>query len=165
MKRATQNEVVEFGLVPQSRIVEVEKSRDDREGQKLVFHLKHDFTYQIGHMKRVDSPVVSPNDHTLDVLEVLRSNREPWSINELLENDSVGGQHRKRALRYGLQRLEQQALIERCEPPVEKRGRGKPPVYYRATGTDVPAGFRNKAVRSIPRNSVSIIENPSLERI
>ena len=161
MKRATQNEVVEFGLVPQSRIVEVEKSRDDREGQKLVFHLKHDFTYQIGHMKRVDSPVVSPNDHTLDVLEVLRSNREPWSINELLENDSVGGQHRKRALRYGLQRLEQQALIERCEPPVEKRGRGKPPVYYRATGTDVPAGFRNKAVRSIPRNSVSIIENPS----
>ena len=160
MKRATQNEVVEFGLVPQSRIVEVEKSRDDREGQKLVFHLKHDFTYQIGHMKRVDSPVVSPNDHTLDVLEVLRSNREPWSINELLENDSVGGQHRKRALRYGLQRLEQQALIERCEPPKGVKHSGRPPVYYRATGTDVPRGFRKGSLSNTHQKSVSKDQQP-----
>ena len=161
MRRATQNQIVEYGLAPQSRIVEVEKSRDDREGQKLIFHLKSDFTYQIGHMTRVDSPVTTPNDHTLNVLEVMRADRKPYCLNDLVENERVGGTHRKRAIEYGLQRLEQQALIERCDPPVENKGKGRRPVYYRATGTDVPAGFRKGAVRSIPPKTTGKIENPS----
>ena len=159
MKRATQNQIVEFGLAPQSRIVEVEKSRDDREGHRLVFHLLPDFTYQIGHMKRESSPVTSPNDHTLDVLAVLRAERKAWSVAELAERDDVGGEHRKRAIRYGLQRLEQQALVERCDPPAGKRHGRKPPVYYRATGTDVPGGFRKKGEVGIHQKCVSTDQN------
>ena len=159
MKRATQNEIVEFGLAPQSRIVEVEKSRDDREGQRLVFRLMHDFTYLIGHMKRVETGVQTPNDHTLDMLELMRADQKPWSRVEMRDNEDVGGEKRDRAIKYGFQRLEQQGLIERCDAPVEKRGKGKPPVYYRATGTSVPGGFRKRAVQVLDPDSVSKIEN------
>jgi len=51
--------------------------------------------------------------------------------------------------------LEQQALIERCDAPVEKRGKGKPPVYYRACGTNVPVPFSKRGVDYTHRNSVS----------
>ena len=159
MKRATQNEIVEFGLAPQSRIVEVEKSRDDREGQKLIFRLMPDFTYLIGHMKRISTGVLTPNDHTLDVLEVMRADRKPWSVLELREHEDVGGPHRERAVKYGLQRLEQQGLIERCNVPVEKRKKGRPVVYYQATGTNAPVSFLDRAVRYIPPESVFLIEN------
>ena len=159
MKRATQNEVAEFGLAPQSRIVEVEKSRDDREGQKLVFRLLADFTYQIAHMRRMETGIQTPNEHTLDVLDVLRADhKKAWTVAELVEHPTIGGVHRKRAIRYGLQRLEQQALIERCDPPAEKQHGRKPPVYYRATGTSVPGWGKRNEVRSIPPESVSTAE-------
>ena len=155
MKRATQNQIVEFGLAPQSRIVEVEKSRDDREGQNLIFHLKYDFTYQIGHMKRVATGVQTPNDHTLDMLDVMREDGEPWCVSKLVDLDDLGGKHRKRAIRYGLQRLEQQKLIERCDPPEGVPLKGRPEVYYRATGTNAPKKFIKGEVDSTHRNSVS----------
>ena len=36
---------------------------------------------------------------------------------------------------------------------------GRPPVYYRACGTNVPIPFSKKGVRSIPPESVSIDQN------
>ena len=162
MKRATQNEIVEFGLAPQSRIVEVEKSRDDREGQRLVFRLMHDFTYLIGHMKRVETGVQTPNDHTLDMLELMRADQKPWSRVEMRDNETVGGKKRERAIKYGFQRLEQQALVERCDPPVEKKhGKRKPPVYYRATGTERTSRDSEKVkfVSNRPKKCVQQIQN------
>ena len=163
MRKAGVEETIELGLSFNTRLVTVEKSRDDREGHQMVFTLMPDYTYKIGPVPEADNKVKmdTPNQHTLDVLEVMRADRKPWSVNELVEHDAVGGEHRKRAIRYGLQRLEQQALIERCDPPAEKRGRGKPPVYYLAAGTDVPSSFMKKDVRSIPGKSVSIMQNPS----
>ena len=89
----------------------------------MVFTLMPDYTYKIGPVPEADNKVKmdTPNQHTLDVLEVMRADRKPWSVNELVEHDAVGGEKRKRAIRYGFQRLEQQALIERCDPPAEKR--------------------------------------------
>ena len=159
MKRATQNEIVEFGLAPQSRIVEVEKSRDDREGQKLIFRLMPDFTYLIGHMKRVSTGVLTPNDHTLDLLDLLREEAKPWCAAELYANEAVGGKHRERAIRYGLQRLEQQGLIKRCDAPVQRKGRGKPPVYYCATGTKLPIPYSKRGVDIISPDSSGNIQN------
>ena len=161
MRKAGLEELVELGLSANTRVVNVEKSRDDREGQQMVFSLMSDYTYKIGPVPEIENKVKidTPNQHTLDVLAVLRKDRRAWTVAELVEHDDVGGEHRKRAIRYGLQRLEQQALVERCDPPVEKKHGRKPPVYYRATGTDVPAGFRKGEVRSIHRNSVSTDQN------
>ena len=89
----------------------------------------------------------------------MRADRKPWSVLELREHEKVGGPHRERAVKYGLQRLEQQGLIERCNVPVEKRKKGRPVVYYQATGTDVPKAYSKRAVRYIPPESVSLIEN------
>ena len=163
MRKAGLEELMELQLPINTRMVTVEKSRDDREGHQMVFTLMPDYTYKIGPIPDLDTVVKldTPNQHTLDVLEVMRKDRKPWSVAELVEHDTVGGDHRKRAIRYGLQRLEQQALIERCDAPVEKRGRGKPPVYYHATGTDVPAGFVKKGLGKTHTESVSIMQNPS----
>ena len=161
MRKVSLDELMSLSLPINTRMVTVEKSRDDREGQQMVFTLMPDYTYKIGPVPETEATVKfdTPNQHTLDVLAVMRADRKPWSVAELVEHDTVGGDHRKRAIRYGLQRLEQQALIERCDSPVEKRKGGRQFVYYRATGTDVPAGFRKGEVRSIHRNSVSQPQN------
>ena len=146
MRKVNLEELMGLCLPMNTRMVTVEKSRDDREGHKMVFSLMPDYTYKIGPVPETDHTVKmdTPNQHTLDVLGVMRKDRRPWSIAELVAHDTVGGKHRKRAIEYGMQRLEQQALVERCDVPAEKRGRGRPPVYYQATGTDVPGGFRSK---------------------
>ena len=78
----------------------------------------------------------------------------------LVEHDDVGGDHRKRAIPlYGCNGWSSRRLVERCDSPVEKRKGGAIPVYYRATGTDVPEGFRKKRETSIHRNSVSQLQN------
>jgi len=160
MRKVSLDELMSLGLPVNTRMVTVEKSRDDREGQQMVFSLLPDYTYKIGPVPETETTVKfdTPNQHTLDLLAVMRADRKPWSVAELVEHETVGGEHRKRAIRYGLQRLEQQALIERCDSPVEKRKGGRQFVYYRATGTDVPAGFRKGDVRSIHRKSVSQLE-------
>ena len=161
MRKVSLEELVGLGLPMNTRMVTVEKSRDDREGHQMVFTLMPDYTYKIGPVPETDNTVKmdTPNQHTLDVLAVMRKDRRAWTVADLVEHDEVGGEHRKRAIRYGLQRLEQQALVERCDPPVEKRHGRKPPVYYRATGTDVPGGFRKKEVHGIHRKSVSTDQN------
>ena len=161
MRKVSLEELMELSLPLATRMVTVEKSRDDREGQKMVFSLMPDYTYKIGPVPETEHTVKtdSPNQHTLDVLAVLRADRRAWTVAELVEHEAVGGDHRKRAIRYGLQRLEQQALIERCDPPVEKQHGRKPPLYYRASGTNVPVPFSKKGVRSIPPESVSTDQN------
>jgi hypothetical protein len=161
MRKVSLEELMNYSLPINTRMVSVEKSRDDREGHQMVFSLMSDYTYKIGPVPETDNTIRSdsPNQHTLDVLEVMRQERKPWSRVELREHEKVGGLHRDRAIKYGLQRLEQQALIERCDAPVEKRGKGKPPVYYRAVGTNVPVPFSKRGVDYTHRNSVSKTQN------
>ena len=54
----------------------------------------------------------------------MQQDRKAWTVAELVDHPTVGGQHRKRAIRYGLERLEQQALVERCDPPVKSARKG-----------------------------------------
>ena len=141
MRRVNLEELMGLCLPMNTRMVTVEKSRDDREGHKMVFSLMPDYTYKIGPIPETDHTVKddTPNQHTLDVLAVMRQDRKAWTVAELVDHPTVGGQHRKRAIRYGLQRLEQQALVERCDPPVEKQhGRSR---CTTEPGTDVPAVF------------------------
>ena len=163
MRKVSLEELMSLSLPINTRMVTVEKSRDDREGHQMVFTLMPDYTYKIGPVPETESTVKfdTPNQHTLDLLTVMRQDRKAYCLNDLVEHVEVGGSHRERAIRYGLERLEQQALVERCAPPVEKRGKGRPPVYYRATGTDVPEGFRKQEVRSIHRKTTEKIETPS----
>ncbi len=157
MRKVSLDELMELSLPLNTRMVSVEKSRDDREGQRMVFSLMPDYTYKIGPVPETEHTIKTdtPNQHTLDVLDVMRRERKAWTAADLAEHESVGGDHRKRAIRYGLQRLEQQALIERCAPPVEKRAGGRPPVYYRACGTNVPAAFSKRGIGNTLPESVS----------
>lgn len=159
MRKAGVEETIELGLSFNTRLVTVEKSRDDREGHQMVFTLMPDYTYKIGPVPETDNTVKfdTPNQHTLDLLTVLRGERRPWTAAELVEHEDVGGNHRKRAIKYGLERLEQQQLIERCPVPEGvKLGKGRPPVYYRATGTNVPDGFVGK---KIPIHTEGCVKN------
>ena len=163
MRKVSLDELMSLSLPINTRMVTVEKSRDDREGHQMVFTLMPDYTYKIGPVPETESTVKfdTPNQHTLDVLTVMRQDRKAYCLADLVDHDEVGGKHRERAIRYGLERLEQQALVERCPAPQDRKGKGRPPVYYRATGTDVPEGFRKKQVRSIHRKSTEQIQTPS----
>jgi hypothetical protein len=162
MRKVGLEELMELSLPINTRMVSVEKSRDDREGHKMVFSLMPDYTYKIEPVPENKHTIKNdtPNQHTLDLLAVMRKDPKAWTATDLVDHETVGGKHRTRAIRYGLQRLEQQALIERCEPPVEKRAGGRPPVYYRAAGTNVPVSCFRGGVRSIPPDSVSKPQKP-----
>lgn len=164
MKKVEASELMQLGLSVNSRIVTVEKSRDDREGQEMVFSLLPDYTYSIAPVPANDQRVQydTPNQHMLDMLEVMRLDRKPWCASDFYEHPTLGGMHRKRAVKYGLKKLEDQKLIEKCEAP--EGGdckRGRPKVYYCAVGTDVPGLSRGKGFRYIHENSVSKIQTPS----
>ena len=163
MRKVSLDELMSLSLPINTRMVTVEKSRDDREGHQMVFTLMPDYTYKIGPVPETDNTVKfdTPNQHTLDLLSVLRGDRRPWTAAELVEHDDVGGKHRKRAIKYGLERLEQQQLIERCPAPEGvKLGKGRPPVYYRASGTNVPGGFVGSSKNSkIPIHTEECVLN------
>ena len=146
MRKLTQQEIVERGLYPNSRCVTVEKSRDDREGKQMVFRLMKDFTYQIRHLPEARGAAVTASQQVQAVLDLMRAERRPWTLSELVEHDEVGGEHTERMNRSVLEKLEQQKLIERCEPPetTAPKGRGRRPVYYKAVGTGIP-GFTSRA--------------------
>ena len=93
-------EQLQFG----TRIVTVEKSRDDREGQRMAFSLLPDYTYAIGPVPDTEKTVKSntPNQHMLDMLEVMRKTKKPWSINMFVEHEQLGGEHKRRAIEYNL---------------------------------------------------------------
>jgi RecA-family ATPase len=147
MVRPQVKDLAELQLEFNSRVVTVEKSRDDREGQQMVFTLRSDYTYLINPMPELQTRLKadSPTEYMLSVLKVMREQRRPWSASELLETSEVGGDHRKRAIRYALQRLESQMLIERCAAPADLVVSGRPPTYYRATGTNAPVPFSQRS--------------------
>ncbi|MDG1712920.1 MAG: hypothetical protein P8H21_03570, partial [Woeseiaceae bacterium] len=59
-----------------------------------------DYTYKIGPVPDSEMTIKSdtPNQHTLDVLDVMRRERKAWTAADLVEHESVGGDHRKRAI-------------------------------------------------------------------
>jgi hypothetical protein len=161
MRKATQQEMAERGLMPMSRIVTVEKSRDDREGVEMTFRLLKDFTYQIAHLKARESAVSSPSEHVLDVLRTMREEQRPWTLREICDREDIGGSHLDRANEYALKKLEQQQLIQRCAPPEGQTFKGRPPVFYRAVAAPVP-GFTS-LTRGDTKIPVGKVETPVLE--
>ena len=163
MRRLTQQEIAERGLYPNSRCVTVEKSRDDREGKQMVFRLMKDFTYQIRHLPEARGAAVTASQQVQVVLELMRAERRPWTLSELVQHEEVGGEHTERMNRSVLEKLEQQKLVERCAPPdtANPKGKGRRPVYYRAVGTNVP-GFISHA-RGGTKLALEQIKNPVVE--
>ena len=163
MRKLTQQEIAERGLYPNSRCVTVEKSRDDREGKQMVFRLMKDFTYQIRHLPEARGAAVTASQQVLAVLDLMRAERRPWTLAELVQHEEVGGDHTERMNRTVLEKLEEAKLIERCAPPATgaPQGRGRRPVYYLAVGAGLP-GFTSRA-RGESRKLPEQIEKPVLE--
>jgi len=145
MQRIEDKELAELGLKENTRSVTVEKSRDDREGQEMVFALLEDYTYQIEPMPQKKKKVNGPTRQMLDMLEEMRRTRAPWTVQDFVDHDLLGGIHKKRAIKYSLDKLEGQKLIERCATPTSWKGKGRPPAFYEAVGTDVPGRFCSRA--------------------
>ena len=62
-----------------------------------------------------------------------------------MDHELLGGVHKKRAIKYSLDKLEGQKLIERCAAPTSYKGKGRKPVFWEAVGTDVPGKFSSRA--------------------
>jgi hypothetical protein len=145
-----------------SRIVTVEKSRDDRDGQKMLFSLLPDYTYTIGPVPENKNTVKdsTPNQHMLDILKLMREERVPWSADLLTDHEKVGGMHRKRAIRYSLSKLLAQKLIVKCDAPENMSFKGRPPAFYIALGTNLKT-FRKRAVSLTPDNKCVLTQTSS----
>ena len=78
-------------------------------GTRWCFSLMPDYTYKIGPIPETDHTVKmdTPNQHTLDVLDVMRRERKPLEhVAELVDHPTVGGQApQTRHPLYGMQRL------------------------------------------------------------
>ena len=155
MRKLSMNDAAEMGLTTNSRLVTVEKSREDREGQRMVFTLKRDYTYDISPApERTDEVRLdTPNKHTLDILTLMRKESKPWCVKELVEHDTVGGIHRKRSIIYSLNKLEDQKLIEEVDVPQAKSKGGRPSKFYKAVGKELPRSF-SSLTHDIPSNGV-----------
>jgi hypothetical protein len=145
MQRLENKDLAELGLRENTRMVTVEKSRDDREGQTMAFSLKSDYTYQIAPMpKKKKENLNGPTQQMLDMLKEMRADRQPWSIQTWIDHVELGGEHKKRAIKYALEKLEGQQLIERCAPPEDLKCKGRKPTFWRARAVDVPGGFLSR---------------------
>ena len=145
MQRLDNKQLAELSLSDNTRVVTVEKSRDDREGQEMAFSLLPDYTYQIGPVPEKENKVNGPTRQMLDMLKEMRRTRAPWTVQDFVDHDLLGGIHKKRAIKYSLDKLEGQKLIERCATPASWTGKGRPPAFYEAVGTDVPGAFTSRA--------------------
>ena len=162
MQKVSNKELAEMAAPFNSRIVTVEKSRDDREGQKMLFSLLPDYTYTIGPVPDGKNTVKdsTPNQHMLDILKLMREERVPWSADLLTEHEHVGGLHKKRAIRYSLSKLLAQKLIAKCDPPESTSFKGRPPAFYIALGTNLKT-FRKEPVSLTPDNKCVLTQTPS----
>ena len=145
-----------------SRLITVEKSRDDREGQEMVFTLQQDFTYKIGTPE--SAKLVrgnTPNDYMLDLLDLFadETTADVWSAPMIEAHEKLGGDNRTRAIRYSLQKLEAQKLIERCDPPTPPSGRGKPPAFYRLSGSSIRKAFSKRSSRAQGESEKECVKN------
>ena len=155
MRKLSLNDAAEMGLTANSRLVSVEKSREDREGLNMIFTLLPDYTYSITPApERTEEVVVdTPNKHTLDILRFMRKENKPFCVKDLVEHDTLGGSHRKRAIIYSLNKLEDQKLIEEVDVPKDINKGGRPPKFYKAIGKELPKLF-SSLPRDIPREGV-----------
>ena len=155
MRKLSANDAAEMGLNANSRLVTVEKSREDREGERMIFTLKADFTYDISPApERADEVRLdTPNKHTLDILNLMRRETKAWCVKDLVDHDTVGGIHRKRSIVYSLNKLEGQKLIEEVDVPRGKSRGGRPSKFYKAVGKELPRSF-SSLPRDIPHNEV-----------
>jgi hypothetical protein len=83
----------------------------------------------------------------------MRTETKPWCVKDLVDHDTVGGAHRKRAIVYSLNKLEDQKLIEEVDVPKTKSRGGRPSKFYKAVGKELPKSF-SSLTRDIPRNDV-----------
>jgi len=155
MRKLSLNDAAEMGLTANSRLVSVEKSREDREGLNMIFTLLPDYTYSISPApERTEEVVVdTPNKHTLDILRFMRKENKPFCIKDLVEHDTLGGAHRKRAIIYSLNKLEDQKLIKEVDVPKDINKGGRPPKFYKAIGKELPKLF-SSLPRDIPHEGV-----------
>ena len=155
MRKLSLNDAAEMGLTANSRLVSVEKSREDREGLNMIFTLLPDYTYSITPApERTEEVVVdTPNKHTLDILRFMRKENKPFCVKDLVEHDTLGGAHRKRAIIYSLNKLEDQKLIKEVDVPKDINKGGRPPKFYKDIGKELPKLF-SSLVRDIPREGV-----------
>ena len=162
MQKVSKKELAEMAAPFNSRLVTVEKSRDDREGQRMLFSLLPDYTYIIGPVPEGKDTQKdnTPNQHMLDILQLMREERVPWSADLLTDHEKVGGLHRKRAIRYSLSKLIAQKLIVKCDAPENISFKGRPPAFYIALGTNLKT-FRKRAVSLTPDNSSVLTQTSS----
>jgi len=160
MTRIPSAELLEKSLTANSRLINVEKSREGREGTKMIFVLKQDFTYEIKHYIE---DMLTDNPHEkkkVDVLNFIRKSDKPVCVKDLID-DPIGlglsSSIRKRTLRYIFQLLEKNKLIQRVDIPVNVSSKGgRPAVYYIAPvvgKTIVPYTKRGNSVLK-PNNKV-----------
>ena len=71
----------------------------------------------------------------------MRNEPKPWCVKDLVDHDNVGGVHRKRAIVYSLNKLEDQKLIEEVDVPKTKSKGGRPSKFYKAVGKELPRSF------------------------
>jgi len=157
MRKLSMNDAAEMGVTQNTRMVTIEKSREDREGLKMLFTLLPDYSYTINPApERTNERVLdSPNQHTIDILKLMRKEDKAWCVKDLVEDAFVGGMHKKRAIVYSLNKLSDQKLIYECDPPSDVKTGGRPAKYYRAIGKTKKGQFS-----LTPRNSVYKVENP-----
>ena len=158
MTKMPSAELLERSLTPNSRLITVEKSREGREGTKMIFVLKQDFTYEVKHYME---DILTDNPHEkkkVDVLNFIRKSEKPVCVADLVD-DPIGmglsSSIRKRTLRYIFQLLEKNKLIQRVDTPVNVSSKGgRPAIYYVAPvvgKTIVPYTKRQNSV-SKPNN-------------
>ena len=144
MQKVEGKQLAELGLPANTRIVTVEKSRDDREGQEMAFALLSDCTYRVEAVPEKEEKINGPTKQMLGMLKEMRRTRTAWSVQDFVDHDLLGGVHMKRAIKYSFDKLEGQKLIGRCAAPADYKGKGRKPVFYEATGTNVPGKFTSR---------------------
>ena len=164
MQKIPADKTVEMGVPVSSRLITVEKSRDDREGHQMVFSLMGDFTYKISEVPETENTVKLPTPNQLmhDVLAMMRKTKRAVCLRDLVEDEVLGGVHRKNGLEYVLKTLKAHKVIKKCAPPANlPKQKGRNPTYYRATGEYGPEPFskrshaRGESLDSVRENKIS----------
>ena len=165
MQKLSPEKTVEMGVPANSRVITVEKSRDDREGDQMVFGLLSDFTYQITEVPDTENTVKFPTPNQLmkDVLTMLRKTGKVVCLNDLVEDEVLGGTNKRRGLEHVLKRLESFKVIERCAPSADTpKRKGRQPVYYRATGKYGPVAFSKRShARGVSEKTTGEVQTSS----
>ena len=149
MEKLQNKELAELGLTESTRVVTIEKSRDDREGQRMGFALLPDYTYQIEPVPEAES-----TDRRARCWTCSRKCAAPRSLvgAGLCGPRLAGRCSQETRHQVQLDKLEGQKLIHRCPAPADWRGKGRKPIFYEAGGMTFQEIQRSRAwgVRETP---------------